>query len=231
MGDSSLGLEKSVIRGFLFEAAIKALRKEGWTVERARGMGKGSVRRITRDGKSLLSSIRTTQNQWIAFPRNENNDGWGTLADVDVVVAASVDDRDAPSAANIHFFDAKEVLERFDRAYAARIDAGYTVSAGHGFWLGLYVPDGMVHPPTVVGGGIGLKFPPIAVVPFSDMQGGNELPHIHRNNDTDSGKEVRLTERPAEQPSVVPFTIAEAKRRLAEAFGVSPENVKITIEA
>jgi hypothetical protein len=43
-------------------------------------------------------SIRTTQNQWIAFPRRLDNKGWGTLSDVDVVLAVSVDDVEQPKA-------------------------------------------------------------------------------------------------------------------------------------
>lgn len=226
---------KIAVRGFLFQAAVEALRDDGWLVEKAQGLGKGSVRRITRDGKSALCSIRTTQDQWIAFPRNETDDGWSTLADVEYVVAASVDDRDAPRAARIHLFDADEVRKRFDRTYAARLAAGHTIPVGRGVWLGLYIPEGVEEPPSCVGGGIGNKYPPIAVIPFTDVQAPSA--NGFENEAADDALQLadRPAERPAERPAApaaaAPLTIPEAKRRLAEAFGVSPENVKITIEA
>ncbi|WP_066736660.1 hypothetical protein [Cupriavidus sp. D384] len=231
MTNVSKGPEKTAIRGFLRQAAVEALRKDGWKVEKARGLGKGSVRRITRDGTSKLCSIRTTQDQAIAFPRNENDDGWSTLADVDMVVAASVDDVEQPRAAVIHLFDAKVVRERFDRTYAARMAADHTIPVGRGVWLPLYKSDDDT--PTHVAGGLGLDYPAIAVIPFATMQADAA------NGDEDEGNDEGqpLAERPAVQPDApaaapaAPLTIPEAKRRLAEAFGVSPENVKITIEA
>jgi hypothetical protein len=40
--------EKVALRAELFQAAVEALRKEGWTVERIAREGKASVRRITK---------------------------------------------------------------------------------------------------------------------------------------------------------------------------------------
>ncbi|RZT42279.1 hypothetical protein [Cupriavidus agavae] len=186
----------------------EALRKDGWLVEKARGLGKGSVRRITRGGKSKLCSIRITQDQLIAFPRNEMDNGWSKLADVDMVVVASGDDPASPRAARIHLFDANEVRDRFDRTYAARIAAGHSIPVGRGVWLGLYTPDGAHEPPSCVGGGIGNKYPPIAVIPFADLQ----APTANGFDDEGGDDALQLVdghaERPAEQPAV-PLTISE----------------------
>ena len=52
---------------------------------------------------------------------------------------------------------------RFDRAYAARIKAGYKIPLGRGVWVSLYSPEA-TDPVTYVGAGAGLKSPPIAKV-------------------------------------------------------------------
>src|SRR6266481_6912144 len=61
--------EKASMKKRLFAIAVQALEAEGWRVERERGSGKSSVRRITKDGHSKLVTIRTSQDTWIAFPR------------------------------------------------------------------------------------------------------------------------------------------------------------------
>lgn len=226
--------EKISIRGFLFQAAVEALQANGWKVEKARGLGKGSVRRITRHGESKLCSIRTTQDQAIAFPRNENDDGWSTLADVDMVVAASVDKVEQPTAAVIHLFDADMVRKRFDSTYAARMAAGHSIPVGRGVWLPLYKRDDET--PSFAFGGIGSEFPPISIVPFSKLDpaavsDAAEESDVSEGSRAEQEAPARLTTPALAVSPAAPLTIPEAKRRLAEAFGVSPENVKITIEA
>ena len=130
--------EKKRIRVALVNAAMSTLEKEGWKIERVRGGGKGRVRRITKGGKSLLASIRTSQDEWIAFPRTLDDTAWATLSEVDVVVAASVDDAKNPRFAQVHFFDAAELRQRFDRAYSARVAAGHQIPKGRGVWVSLY---------------------------------------------------------------------------------------------
>src|SRR5689334_2352976 len=83
--------EKLATRGRLFQVAVEALEQDGWKVERIARSGKSSVRRITKGKIAKTASIRTSQDTWIAFPRNPTDDGWATLADVDYVVAATVD--------------------------------------------------------------------------------------------------------------------------------------------
>jgi hypothetical protein len=57
---------------------------------------------LTKGGKTKLISIRTSQSTWIAFPRDEKDEKWGTLSDVDAVVAAWVDDAETPRFAQVH---------------------------------------------------------------------------------------------------------------------------------
>jgi hypothetical protein len=205
--------DKVKMKALLFEAAVQALEQEGWKVERVQGSGKSSVRRITKGAVSKLISIRTTQDAWIAFPRTEGDKGWRTLDEVELVVPVSVDDPDNPKFAKVHMIDANEMRDRFNRAYAARMKAEYSIPIGRGVWVSLYLPEAQ-DPITQVGAGAGLKFPPIATVPL--------------NADATEGAAAGA-ERPMQADP--PLTIAEAKRRLAITFGVDPANIKITVEA
>ena len=205
--------EKVTRRNMLFQIGLETLQQQGWKVERIPGIGKSSVRRITKGGKSRKVSIRTSQDTWIAFPRNDADNGWVTLSDVDVVLAVSVDDFHDPKFAQVHMIEADEMRQRFDRAYAARIAANYTIPLGRGVWVSLYTREAR-DPVTCVGAGAGLDHPPIARVPLkpekSDSNGGVEP------QDLDADK---------------PLTFAEAKRRLGITLGVDPTKIKITVEA
>ena len=197
----------------LKRAAEDALRQEGWEVERMSGSGKSSLRRITRGTESKVVSIRTTQDTWIAFPRIDEQDNFGTLPKVDAVVASSVDDRQSPRFALVHLLDGDEMRDRFRHAVKARKAAGYKLPLGRGIWISLYDEE-QDNPPTKVGAGAGRANPPIARVPLEGTAG------------------TTPTESPTRQPnpSGEALPIPEAKKRLAAAFGVDPSNVKITIE-
>jgi hypothetical protein len=208
---TNVSTPKKAGRRQLFAAGVDTLEKQGWTVERAPHHRSSSVRRITKGGKSLLAAITTTQDQHLAYPRDKADKAWVTLSDVDVVVAVSVNDVKAPRFALVHFFDADEVRERYDRTYKARLSAGHSIPLGRGVWLSLYrEEDHSV--PSRVGAGIGLKYPPIAPpVPLSAAGG--------------------KAERAAEAPAGPRGAIAEAKALIAAAYGVDPASVRITIEA
>ena len=202
--------EKVTRRDRLFQIGIETLQQEGWKVEKIPGLGKSSVRRITKGGNSRKVSIRTSQDTWIAFPRNKQDNGWITLSDVDVVLAVSVDDHDDPKFAQVHMIEGDEMRQRFDRAYAARNAAGYNIPLGRGVWVSLYDPDA-TDPVTHVGGGAGLDHAPIARISLE--------PEESNSDDADNDNRDR------------PLTIAEAKRRLAMTLGVDPSSIKITVEA
>lgn len=208
--------EKAPMRDRLFMAAEQALRKEGWTVERIPRAGKASVRRIIKGSVQKTASIRTTQDTWIAFPRTSDDASWLTLSQVDVVVAASVDDRNNPQFAQVHLLPADEVRDRFDRAYAARKTAGHTIPVGRGVWVSLYEKES-TNPVSFVGAGIGLKYPPVDRVPLTGI---SAAPIMHPAADEPDERE---------QADEEPLTIAEAKRRLAKSLGVTEGDIKITI--
>jgi hypothetical protein len=200
--------EKVSLRRKLFSMGETALEQAGWRVERIQGIGKSSVRRITNGSERHTVSIRTTQDCWIAFPRNDEDNGWVTLDDVDYVVAVTVDEKDNPKKGLVFMIDGDEMRERFNRTYRARLDAGHTIPVGRGVWVSMFVEEDLAAPSTV-GGGIALNRKPLASVLLGD-------------DDLDE---------PADQPDEAPMTIAEAKRRLAQSLGVDPEKIKILIEA
>ncbi len=215
MPDILRTLGKAERKRRLFEIGFETLQAQGWKVERVPGLGKASVRRITRGDKSLLVSIRTTQDRWIAFPPKEGGKGWITLDEVDVVLAVSVDDNAPPKVAEVHWFDATDMRARFDRAAKARRDAGYQEPKyRRGVWLPLYIADD--GRPSYVGGGAAIGKEPLAIVP---LDVNVSMATASRPDDADGPQ------------SDQPLTIAEAKRRLALSLGVAEANVKITVEA
>jgi len=199
----------------LFQIGIETLQKQGWTVTREKGLGKSSVRRITKNGESKLVSIRTTQDQWIAFPPNPKSKGWITLDDVHVVLGVSVDTNVPPQDALVHWLPADEMRRRFDLALKARKEAKRVQPDRRGVWIPLYQRDiDNSENVSYVGGGAGLDYPPIARVPMND--GGIERPRV--------GDAVTLSDES-------PLTISQAKRRLALTFGVPESSIKISVEA
>lgn len=208
----------------LFQIGIETLQEQGWTVTREPGLGKASVRRITKGDDSKLVSIRTSQDTWIAFPPKPKRKGWITLDDVDVVLAVSVDGNVPPKDALVHWLPADEMRERFDRALQARMEADRVQPDRRGIWIPLYQRDDATDNVSYVGGGAGLDYPPIARVPLKNGHNGNgsapsprpRLPIPLDDSHVNAGR---------------PFTIAEAKRLLALSLGVPEASIKISIEA
>lgn len=214
MTNVSSSPEKVSLRRKLFGLGEQALSESGWRVERIQGIGKSSVRRIVKGSEQHTVSIRTTQDCWIAFPRNEDDSGWATLDDVDYVVAVTVDDKDDPKRGIAFMIEGDEMRERFDRAYRARLAAGHSIPVGRGVWVSMFVKEDSSAPGTV-GGGIALGRKPLLSIDLA----------------ASSDAEQRTEVAPAPQRQDAPLTIAEAKRRLADTFGVEPDKVKIVIEA
>lgn len=152
MTNVSQNSAKMDIRHQLTRVAEQALSEDGWGVERISGSGKSSLRRIIRGSNSKVVSIRTTQDRWIAFPRIDEQDNFGTLPDVDAVVASSVNDPDNPEEAWVHLLDGEDMRARFSRAVQARKAAGYALPIGRGIWISLYDEE-QETPVTKVGAG------------------------------------------------------------------------------
>ncbi|WP_421863620.1 hypothetical protein [Parvibaculum sp.] len=207
--------EKVLNRRRLVDLGEEALKKGGWRVERIQGVGKSSVRRIVKGAERHTVSIRTTQDTWIAFPRNENDSGWVTLDDVDYVVAVTVDDKDAPKEGLVYMIEGDEMRERFDRAYRARLDAGHSIPVGRGVWVSMFLAEDP-SAASSVGGGIALGREPLLAMQLDASSGEDK---------SESSAPVSAGDEEA------PLTIADAKRRLARSLGIDPQKIKIVIEA
>ncbi len=223
------GPGKVAVRNFLKRTALKELERLGYRIERIPRAGKSSLRMITKDGVSQKVTIRTSQDTWYAFPRNDTNTGWSTLEDADVVVVASLTEKES-TRANFHIMPADDIRARFDRAYTARVKAGHVIPEKRGIWLSLYEPEGD-SPVSHVGAGAGLAYKPfsaeVPIVVDADDQDGED--------DEDIVEEAPLSPlqaaaAPTSPSGNGPLTIAEAKRQLALTFGVDPSAIKIIVE-
>lgn len=189
---------------------LNTLKRLGWRVSKPPGYGKAQIRQISRGDEVSTIAVRTTRDQWIAFPRDEKDSEWKTLSLVDQVLVVSVDDPDTPRNALVHLIDAKDLMRRFDAEYQARKRAGNKMQLGRGIWLPLYKKKSPENP----GGGAGLDYPEIARMPIDSQWNGVGKP-IMAGAGTVAGK----------------LSISEAKDRLAKTYGVDPAAIKIIIEA
>ncbi|WP_420967904.1 hypothetical protein [Bradyrhizobium sp. B120] len=225
MVDRLKGLSETVKWHLMVQAAKRGAEAEGYTLDRVPGRGLSNIWNITKDGKTQKASIRTTRDRWFAFPPLENGAKWKTLDEVEVVIVAAVDDRDEPENVEVYIFPAAEVRKRFDAAFASRTGAGQTVRTNFGMWVSLDHDARNI--PASAGSGIIDKYKAVAVFPIPDLLAGAEpaaaaaLEEVEADTVEDMGA---LDNDP-------PLTIAEAKRRLALTFGVTPANIKITVEA
>jgi hypothetical protein len=210
--------EKHKRKKRLFQIGLETLARSGWDITKEK-LGKSSVRRITRSGESKLVSIRTTQDQWIAFPPKPEGKGWVTLDEVDVVLAVSVDANVPPKDALVHWLPGDEMRKRFDLALKARKAADRVQPARRGIWIPLYEREDASENVSYVGGGAGLDHPPIARVPMNG--GGLTPPPIVEDHSAPRNRDDKETV----------LTIAEAKRRLALTLGVPESSIKIMVEA
>lgn len=218
---------KVAVRNFLRTRAIEELKKLGYRVERIPRAGKGSLRRLVKDGVTKTVTIRTSQDTWIAFPRNAEDTGWSTLEDADLVVAASLTAKDSDRA-NIHLFDADDIRARFDRALTARQEANHVIPPERGIWISLYQKEAR-DPVSMVGAGAGLDRKSLLAENIPVEVSGSDLGGEAEDAQVPPTPPPRAA---AAAPSSFeePLTIPEAKRRLAITFGVDPSAIKITVE-
>ncbi|RWP43947.1 MAG: hypothetical protein E5Y63_27310 [Mesorhizobium sp.] len=88
---------------------------------------------------------------------------------------------------------------------------------GGGIWLSLYQKEAK-EPVTLVGAGAGIDNPILAKIPLDSIDAA----------EPETAAEAEETDEADTEDE--PLTIAEAKRRLALTFGVSPASIKIIVE-
>ncbi|OWO92519.1 hypothetical protein B5E41_22440 [Rhizobium esperanzae] len=210
----------------LFEIGIEYLEREGYEISRVPRAGKKSLRRVKKGKEEFNVAVRTSQDQWFAFPRNDSTGKWLGMDDVDVqrviVVALNTREEGKEKIALVHDFKASEVRDRLNKNYRARHAANPNIDISHGNWISLYNEE-VSEPTSYVGAGIGLAFPPCDRVPLFGVASND----VEEEDLADADEPM-----PAASAPVIdePLTIPEAKRRLALTFGVDPSAIKILVE-
>ncbi|MEA2833314.1 MAG: hypothetical protein QOG66_1516 [Methylobacteriaceae bacterium] len=215
----------------MVEGAKLGAASQGYTLKRVPGRGLSNIWTMSKDGKTLRASIRTTRDRWFAFPPLAKGKKWKTLDEVDTVIVASVDSRDEPENVEVFIFPADEVRARFNAARTARVNAGQAVQDNFGMWVRLDYDNRKV--PAAVGSGIIDKYKFIATYSLEELIAGN-AEQLSVADDKELSTSDLTHEESSEQrrESAVPLrlTIPEAKAALAATLGVSPGIIKITIE-
>jgi hypothetical protein len=210
--------------GVMVEACKRAARSQGFALEREPGRGLSNIWNLCRAGMRIRSSFRTSQDRWIAFAPTKNGAEWKTLDDVEKVIFATVDDKANPRNVEVYLFDRDEVRARFVAAYAARANAGQSMTDGFGFWVN-GDPDDRGIAQSVGAGLLSLR-PPIAVY---------DIAKLMMSTDTEMVSDVsHQSARPAEhQPGAGP-TIAEvlkdARKTIAQLSGLPIEAVRLELK-
>ncbi|MCA1869656.1 hypothetical protein HW571_29055 [Agrobacterium genomosp. 3] len=212
----------------LFEIGIEYLEGQGYKVSRVPRSGKKSLRRVKKGKEEFNVAIRTSQDQWFAFPRDAAGN-WLGMDDVDVkrviVVALNTRDEGEEKIGLVHDFSADEVRKRLNKNFDARFAVNPNFDTSHGNWISLYTEEAK-EPTSLVGAGIGLKFPPVARIALL----GEAADEVDEEDLAEADDAALPASGGSSGGDEIPLTIAEAKRRLAITFGVDPTAIKITVE-
>ncbi len=146
---------------------------------------------------------------------------WKTLDDVEIVIVATVDDREEPENIDVYMFPADEVRKRFDASYAARIQAGQTVKDDFGMWVALDRDDRGI--PASVGTGIIERYKSIATYAIKDLIADEPEP---ATDDVEPADTVAV---PKSLPTIAEV-MAWARERVAQIAGVGIESVRLDLK-
>lgn len=205
--------EKVANRKFLWDEIFSFLDTEGWSYEKASGFGKKRIYRISRSGETYLVSAKTTQDTWFAYLPIDNGSSWQTLEDVDVVLVASVDNKENPREARVHWIPADRVSACLSASLAEALKrSNKAAHPTQGHWISLYEQADKV-----TGAGLGIEFPAKRTQPMPIMQ-NNEKPDEISNANDGAKKSPKQA-------------IEDAKKMVAEALGVDASAIKININA
>lgn len=220
--------EKVLFSKRLFDIGTEYLEKQGYEVSRVPRAGKKSLRRVKKGKEEFNVAIRTSQDQWFAFPRDDASGRWLGMDDVNVerviVVALNTREEGKEKIGLVHDFPADEVRERLNKNFKARKKANPDIDISHGNWISLYHEE-TNDPASLVAAGIGNKYEP-----------ADRIPLFPTSNEEVEDEDLAEADGPASIASAAPaavdesLTIPEAKRRLALTFGVDPSAIKITVE-
>lgn len=215
----SNGFEDSSESWAIFnQAARRALEDARFNVERLPGRGRSNMWNIERDGETVIASVRTSQDRFVAFPPLNNGASWKTLDEAEKVVIATVDDPETPENVEVYLFDAAEVRKRFDASYQARRDAGHSIKNDFGMWLAIDVDDRDT--PAAIGSGLVEGHPPIATFSIDELRPAAEVSDTVPRSKADSP--------PA--PVTIADVLARARGDIAMIASVSENAIHLEIK-
>jgi hypothetical protein len=195
----------------LTEGAKKALTEKGYAVAKMPGRGRSKNVTLNKDGRTVRACIRTTTDRWLMFMPYANATKWRTLDEVDVVVLAATDSKEAPKQCSVYMFPAEEVRRRLDENVAARVKANNPPRDD--FFLCVDLDAGRRRTEAEsVGSGIIEQFDPIATFTIRSLAAGP----IKQGNDLNKS-------------GIVSAIMGEARRSLAAALGVQVDAVELDL--
>jgi len=208
----------------MVDAAKAGMVAQGYALERVPGRGMSNIWKVTRNDETRIASIRTSRDRHIAFAPLEGGAKWKTLDDIELVVVATVDEKEAPEKIEVYLFPADDVRQRFDANYAARSKDGKSIKDDFGMWVGLDRDDRGL--PVSVGAGILENYKPIAIFAIADLLA--EDPPAQANDDDPGQAAGEISAQPA--LTTIAEVMAWARSRVAELAGVQTEAVKLDLK-
>jgi hypothetical protein len=211
----------------MVRGAIKGAEKAGYTLKRQPGRGLSNTYEVTKDGKTRVASVRTTQDRAIAFPPLKKGTVWKTLSDVDLVLVAAVDDKDNPQSVYVHMIPADEVRKRFNASYVARIKAGHIVRDNYGMWITLDKGDSSV--PSQVGHSLAVDYPAIAHFTIDELEA--EMPQVAGDDEADGPVDPLDVAAPVDDDlTTIAEVLAFARKKIAALSGLSTEAISLDLK-
>jgi hypothetical protein len=212
-------------------AAKRAAEEAGYQLTKMPGKGLSQVYSVKKDGVTKVACIRTTRDRWIAFPPLEGGKKWKTLDGVELVIVATVDQKDEPQNVQVYIFPADEVRKRFDTAYAARKAQGNIVRDNFGMWVGLDTDHrGGVY---TYGSGIAEKYKRIASYPIQDLavvQAQQGPGSDEEAAEPDMAPNTEIETAAPNNPKTIAEVMAWARGQVAAIAGVNVEAVKLDLK-
>jgi len=211
----------------MVSAALEGAKAAGYTMKRQPGRGLSNTYEMTKDGKTLIGSVRTTRDRAIAFPPLDQGTRWKTLSDADIVLVSAVDDRLNPQNIDVYLFPADEVRKRFNASYVARIENGHSVPDNYGMWIPLdKADDGVI---SQVGHSLAVDYPAIARFTIDELEAtaGGESKQMA----AEAGPEVEDVEAHAAPAlTTVADVLAFARERIATLTGMPADAIKLDLK-
>jgi hypothetical protein len=213
-------------------AALEGARQQGYSLKKQPGRGLSNTYEVTKNGSTVVASVRTTRDRWVAFPPLNGGTKWKTLDDVELVLVAAADDKENPQNVEVYLFPADEVRKRFNASYAARIENGHSVPDDYGMWVPLDQGDDDI--PSQVGHSLAIDYPAIAHFSLNELE-ATVTKNVRKGGDNtlvieDEREVVRETVTPALPLNTVAEVLTFAREKISSLTGMPIEAIKLDLK-